>query len=70
MLVYSWRERPDIRRFLVVPILLAGCAGTLVVYPPTSEHAGALRVAEVMELVPGNDLHESYYPVLYRVPLC
>jgi hypothetical protein len=44
--------------FVATPLL--ACAGTLIIYPPTPNHAGVLRVAEVMELVPGPELPEPY----------
>jgi hypothetical protein len=63
------RETPVMIRSLLavsLAIFCMGCAGTMIVYPPTSDHAGALRVAEVMDVSPGHDLPEPRSRVLYQ----
>jgi hypothetical protein len=49
---------------LIFAMMLSACAGTPLIYPPTPDHAGALRVAEVMGLVAGDELAEPYYEAL------
>jgi len=57
-----------IRSLLAISLamLCIGCAGTMIVYPPTVDHAGAIRVAEVMDVSPGHDLPEPRSRVLYQ----
>ncbi len=45
-------------------VLLSGCAGTPVIYPHTSGHAGALRVTEIMGWKSGPELPEIYRQAL------
>jgi hypothetical protein len=49
-------------RFALMTCVLvgAGCAGTPIIYPPTEDHAGALRVVELMMMDSCEDAPESH----------
>jgi hypothetical protein len=50
--------------FLTLALILSGCASAPpVIFPHTPDHAGALRVTEIMDLVSGKEFSEEFFQV-------